>query len=161
MEPEAGDRDPGHRDLDELEPLRHLRLVVAVGDLAADRGEDEEREDEDRPGERDQRLGVLSRHLEQDQEDQRGFQKIVVEGAEELAPEQRRETSRGQQVRSHPAVPPWRPGRGPEPSSGLEHDPVKIAGVSDKIMFPNNYFSGSGDPNLIGTALQPFRTGVP
>ena len=47
----------GGPDLDELQPLGHERLVVAVGDLAAERRQDEEREDEDRAGERDQRLG--------------------------------------------------------------------------------------------------------
>ena len=49
----------GDRDLGELQPLRHERLVVAVGDLAAERRQDEERKDEDRAGKRDQGLGTL------------------------------------------------------------------------------------------------------
>ena len=51
----------GDADLGELEPLRHHRLVVAVGELAAERGEEEVGRDEDRGGERDQRLGVARR----------------------------------------------------------------------------------------------------
>ena len=55
------DRDRGDADLGELEPLRHHRLVVAVGELAAERGQKEIGRDEDRGGERDQRFGVASR----------------------------------------------------------------------------------------------------
>ena len=39
MQPEAGDRDGGDADLDQLQSLRHQRLVEAVGDLAAERGQ--------------------------------------------------------------------------------------------------------------------------
>src|SRR6516162_9658898 len=101
MEPETENRDRGHSDLDELESLRHERLVVAVRYLAADRRQDEERKDEDGAGKRDQGLGFLSRHFEKNQENQRVLQEIVVEGAEELAPEQGREASRGQQAGRH------------------------------------------------------------
>ena len=54
------DRDDGDADLGELQPLRHHRLVVAVGELAAERGQKEIRRDEDRGGERDQRLARRS-----------------------------------------------------------------------------------------------------
>ena len=46
----------GDADLGELEALRHHRLVVAVGELAAERGKEEVGRDEDRGGERDQRV---------------------------------------------------------------------------------------------------------
>ena len=51
----------GDADLGELQPLRHHRLVVAVGHLAAERRQEEVRRDEHRGRERDQRLGVPSR----------------------------------------------------------------------------------------------------
>ncbi len=56
LKPEHGDQ--GDADLGELEPLRHHRLVVAVGEFAPERGEEEIGRDEDRGGERDQRVGV-------------------------------------------------------------------------------------------------------
>ena len=47
VQPEADDGERRDRDLDKLQPLRHDRLVEAVGDLAAEPGEEEERRDED------------------------------------------------------------------------------------------------------------------
>ena len=94
MESKAGDSDRGDGDLGELEPLRHQGLVVAVGELAAEPGQEEERRDQGRAGERDQGFGIGARHLEQDDEDQRGLEEVVAECREELAPEQGRETSR-------------------------------------------------------------------
>ena len=61
MESEAGDSDRGDADLGELQPLRHQGLVVAVGELAAEAGQEEERRDERRAGERDQGLGIGAR----------------------------------------------------------------------------------------------------
>jgi hypothetical protein len=87
---EADHRHRGDGDLDELQALRHDRLVVSVGDLAAERGEEEVRRDEDRAGKRDQRLAFRS-DMEQDQEYDRVFQEVVVKGGKELTPEQRRE----------------------------------------------------------------------
>ena len=58
MESEAGDSDRGDGDLGELEPLRHQGLVVAVGELAAEPGQEEERGDQRRASERDQGLGT-------------------------------------------------------------------------------------------------------
>ena len=58
---EAGDGERGGADLGELQPLRDDRLVEAVGELAAEAREEEERRDEDGAGERDQRLGVRRR----------------------------------------------------------------------------------------------------
>ena len=51
----------GGADLGELQAPRDDRLVEAVGQLAAEAGEEEERADEHRAGERDQRLGVRAR----------------------------------------------------------------------------------------------------
>ena len=48
----------GDADLGEFQPLRHQRLVVAVGEFAAEAGEEEERRDQRRAGKRDQRLGI-------------------------------------------------------------------------------------------------------
>ena len=58
---EAGNRNDGNADFDKLQPLRDQSLVVAVGDLAADRGQEEIRRDENRAGERDQRSAILRR----------------------------------------------------------------------------------------------------
>ena len=101
MESEAGDSDRGDGDLGELEPLRHQGLVVAVGELAAEAGQEKERGDQRRASERDQGFGIGARNLEQDDEDQRGLEEVVAECREELAPEQGRETSRGHQGRGH------------------------------------------------------------
>ena len=58
LQHEAEDRDRGNPDLDEFQPLRDERLVVTVGDLAAERGQEEIRRDEHRARERDQRLAM-------------------------------------------------------------------------------------------------------
>ena len=55
---EAEHRDRGDADLDELQALRHHRLVVAVGDLTAERRQEEEGRDEDRARKRDQRFAL-------------------------------------------------------------------------------------------------------
>ena len=98
MQPEAGDRDRRHRDFDELEPLRHQALSKrsAISPPIAERMKNGKMKIA--PASVISASGSCSAHLEQDQEDQRVFQKIVVEGAEELAPEQRRETPRGQEM---------------------------------------------------------------
>ncbi len=69
---EAGDRDSSDGDLGKLEALGDERLVVAVGHLAAEAGQKEIRRDENRAGERDQRLAVRPAELKQDEEDERG-----------------------------------------------------------------------------------------
>ncbi len=99
----AVDRKGGDKHLGEFHALRHARLVEAVGEFAGEPREKEERRDKHRAGQRDQRATVLSRHLEQDEEDQRGLEEIVVERREELAPEQGREAPR-QHERRHGAV---------------------------------------------------------
>ena len=87
-------RDRLHEDLGELEPPRDRRLVVRVGDLAADRRQRDRGQHEQRDGELDLGALVAAAELEQDQQRQHLAHEIVVEGGEELAPEQRREAPR-------------------------------------------------------------------
>ena len=97
MQHEARDRDQCDADFDELQPLCDQRLVVAVGDFAAERGQEEIRRDENGTGKRDQRPAILTDQLVQNQKDERVLQKVVVERGEELRPEQRREAPRQHQ----------------------------------------------------------------
>ena len=101
MEGEAGDSDRGDGDLGELEPLRHQGLVVAVGELAAERGKEEVGRDEDRRGERDERLGIRPADVEQDEKDERVLEEVIAEGRKKLGPEQGRKAPRHQQRRGH------------------------------------------------------------
>src|SRR5208337_3786859 len=75
-------------DLGKFEPLRHGCLVVTIGKLSAERGEEEIRRDEDCGGQRDQCFGVRAADVEQDKKDQRILEEIIAECREELAPEQ-------------------------------------------------------------------------
>ena len=63
MERKARDRNAGDADLGELEALGDEGFVVAVGELAAEPGEEEERRDQRRAGERDQGRGIGAGHL--------------------------------------------------------------------------------------------------
>ena len=106
---EAGNRNDRNADFDKLEPLRDQSLVIAVCDLAADRGQEEIRRDENRAGERDQRPAICAAELIQDEKRQRVLEKIVVERGKELRPEQRREAPRQHQksgFRVHDRMPP-------------------------------------------------------
>ena len=100
-EPEARRRDELDEDLGELQPLRDRRLVMGVGDLAADRRQRDRRQDEDRDGQRDLGAGVLRAEAEQDEHRQHLANEIVVEGGKKLAPEQRREAPRAHQLAEH------------------------------------------------------------
>jgi hypothetical protein len=94
---EAGHRHEGNPDLSKFEAARDQRLVVAVGDLSPKRRQEKEWRDENAAGERDQRLGVGSTDLEQDEKNERGLEEVVAESREELAPEQGREAPRQHQ----------------------------------------------------------------
>ncbi len=100
-EPKPADRDAGGADFDEL----HARAIVALSNLSASSPpsaeENEEGRDEHDAGERDERLALLAADLEQDQQNQRVLEEIIVEGREELAPEQRREAARGEKRLRH------------------------------------------------------------
>src|SRR5579883_3419984 len=97
-------RDAGDEDLGELQPFRNHGLVVAVRHLPAQSRKNEVREDEDGGRELNEGPRALARKLEDDQDHQRLLEEIVVEGAEELAPEQGCEAPRGHQAREHQAV---------------------------------------------------------
>ena len=87
MEGEAGDGEHRGADLGELDALRDEGLVVAVGKLAAEPGQKEERRDQRRAGERDQRRRIGAGGFEQNDEDERGLEKVVAEGRTKLTPE--------------------------------------------------------------------------
>src|SRR5262249_17307587 len=69
--------------------------------LTAERRQKKVGRDEDRGGERNQRLRVRAADVEQKEKDQRGLEKIVAECREKLGPEQGREAPRHQQRRGH------------------------------------------------------------
>ncbi len=102
---------PGDKNFKKFQPLRHPRLVVAVGQFAAERRQEEIRRDKNGARQRDQRLRAGA-PAEQDQKDQRGFEKIIVECREKLAPEQRRKAPRQHQRERHcPSMAKSRPRR--------------------------------------------------
>ena len=94
-------RQSGHKDLHEFEPLRNPCLVVAICKFASERGQKKIGRNEHRARDRDQSLGIARTRLKQDDKDQRGLEKIIVECREELAPEQRRKSPRQQKGRWH------------------------------------------------------------
>src|SRR5580698_6679808 len=101
MDGEAQHRQGRNGDLEQLEPPRNQRLVVAVGEFAAEPGKEKERKDQRGARQRDQYRGIWTADLKQNEEDQRGLEKVIAERREELAPEQWRETSRRHQGRRH------------------------------------------------------------
>src|SRR5690242_16502411 len=68
---------------------------MPIRQFAAEAGQEEIRRDEDCAGQRDQRRVPAA--TEQDQEDQRGLEEIVVKGGKKLARKEREEFSGGQQ----------------------------------------------------------------
>src|SRR6516225_10001093 len=93
---EPGDGDARRADFGELQPSRHQRLVEAISELAAEGRQQKKRRDKNAARQCHQRLGCLAADLEQDQQGERVLQEIVVEGREELAPEQWREAPRSE-----------------------------------------------------------------
>ncbi len=97
----------GDGNLGKLDARGDVGLVEAVGDLPAQRRQDEERRDEDDAGQRHQHRAMSAgdpartAEPEQDQHDQRVLEEIVVEGRAELAPEQRRKAPRRHEVLEH------------------------------------------------------------
>ncbi|CDX61376.1 hypothetical protein MPL1032_390012 [Mesorhizobium plurifarium] len=98
---DADDGEAGRGDLGEFQPTCDERLVEAVGDLAAQRRKQQEGGHEDGAGQRHQRRGLILRQGEENEEHQRVLQEIVVEGREELRPEERREAPRHHQMGVH------------------------------------------------------------
>ena len=105
VQPEADDAEAATPISASFTHLRDDRLVEAVGDLAAQPRQEEERADEHRRRQRHQRLAVTDARREQDQEHQRVLEEVVVEGREELAPEQRREAAGRHQGAGHRSNP--------------------------------------------------------
>ena len=90
-----------NEDLREFEPPGDQRLVMRIGDLAAERGQGDRRQDEDDQREQDLEARILSPEAEENEHRQHVADEIVVERGEELAPEQRREPSRRHQGPEH------------------------------------------------------------
>ena len=93
LEEDAGGAHQHDQDLGGLDDPHDLRLVVGVGELAGERGEEEEGQDEDAGGDRAEPGLVLDRieDLVGREEDHRVLEQIVVERPEELGDEQRQE----------------------------------------------------------------------
>ena len=87
-------------DFGQFDPADDNRLVAHVGELAGERGEDEEGQDEQARGDRAElRFGFLGIiHAVDDEQDHRVLEQVVVERIEQLSREQREETPLPQQV---------------------------------------------------------------
>ena len=99
-EQQAGGADDHDEDLGGLDDADDARLVAGVGELAGERREQEEGQDEQPAGDRAERrfLGRVAIDAVDDQHDHRGAEQIVVERAEELGREDRQEAARAQQM---------------------------------------------------------------
>ena len=99
-EHDAGAADDHDPDLGELDDADQPRLVVIVGELARQRREQEEGQDEQplRDGAELELLRRVRIELVGDEQHDRLLEQAVVERAEELGREQRQEPPRAQQV---------------------------------------------------------------
>jgi hypothetical protein len=102
----------GHdADLGNLDDAGNERFVDAVRERARRPGEEEERRNEDRAGQHHERRRAEARLLcqtERHDDAHRALQQVVVEGAQELGDEQRRESAGPQELddwRSHGGSP--------------------------------------------------------
>ena len=82
-------------------------LSCEIGDLAPERGKGDRGQDEDDGCEQDLEARVLAAEAEENEHRQHVADEIVVEGGEELAPEQRREPPRRHQGAKHDGGLPW------------------------------------------------------
>src|SRR5690242_16676428 len=99
-ENDSGPSDEHDPDLGSLDDPDQSSLVVIVGQLSRQRGEEEEGEDEERLGdgaELELLMGVRI-ELVSDEQDDRLLEQAVIEGAEKLRRKQRNEPPRAQQV---------------------------------------------------------------
>ncbi len=115
LQQEAGGTDRHDHDLGQLDQADQRVLGELLAELAAERGEQEERQDEQHRAQIDQQIAVgevdpgllvhLETELEQDGEDQRLLEQIVVERAEQLGDEERQEAPGAEQgelrIRGH------------------------------------------------------------
>ena len=100
MRPPADRRQRHDADLEQLDPARQPALLDLVGDLAGGRREHDVRQDEQagdqvvEDGRRQRGPGqrVIGQH-----DQQRGLEQVVVEGAQELGPEEGTEATLAQQ----------------------------------------------------------------
>ena len=98
---EASGCDHLHKDFRKFQPPCDPRLVMRIGDLAARRRQQDGGQHEHAHRQSHQRASVFLAKAKQDQHGQHGADEIIVERGEELAPEQRRKTTRFQQVQKH------------------------------------------------------------
>jgi hypothetical protein len=100
--PVEPDRSEHHdADFEQLDDADEGRFLELVRNLARGRGEQHERSDEGRGGDVHQIVGRQRGQrggLERDEDDQRVLVDVVVAGAEELGPEERRETAFAQEL---------------------------------------------------------------
>ncbi len=110
---EADGTDHHDRDLEELDEADEARLLELVGELPRGRRQQHERQDEEAGGEVDERVGVERRarcRVVRDEDDERVLVDVVVGGAQELRPEERREAALTQKLRIGFAW-PWQAAR--------------------------------------------------
>ena len=104
---EPGGGDHLNEDFREFEPPGDQRLVMRIGELAAERRKRDRGQDENDGREQDLEAGLLAAEAEENEHDQHIANEIVVERREELAPEQRREPPRRHQGPKHDGRRPW------------------------------------------------------
>jgi hypothetical protein len=109
LEQEADDGNHRGAKFGQLDPLGQVGLVEPVRQLATEPGEEEEGQHEKGAGERHERIGTMRRgavyrrpcRAPENEKQQGVLQKIVIEGCEKLAPEERREPPFGQKRTDH------------------------------------------------------------
>ncbi len=86
-------------DLGELDPADQRGLLEALAQLSAQSGKEKERQDEQQRAEVDQQTLVGGRaELEQNRQDQRLLEHVVVERAEQLSAEERQKAALAEQT---------------------------------------------------------------
>ena len=99
--PEPGRCQERRADLEQFQAPGHQRLVETVGELPSQRRYQEKGGDERAAGQRYVGLRTRDLHAEQDKDDQRVLEDVVVERRQELAPEERREALGREQGDGH------------------------------------------------------------
>ena len=94
---ETGHGDGRRADFRELQQARYQGLVEAICEFAACGRQQKKWRDENAACQRHQRFPSRAADLEEDQQDECILQKVVVEGREELAPEQGRKAPGGEE----------------------------------------------------------------
>ena len=100
VEDQPGRAEQHDPDFGAFDDAHDRGLVIGVGELAGERGQEEKWRDEQAAGDRAEGrflLGIAINAVDH-QHDHGGAEQIVVEGAEELRDEQRHEAARAEQV---------------------------------------------------------------